>query len=537
MATKLDARQSVLRAAMGMVGSTANESLDTILPKIDSELGKLYEDRNVVLTDGGLITFTGTDVQFTEQLQLTINSRTSGLAPITVLLGSATQTLANGQSCYAVINRASSTPTVGMTVTTNLPIVDSTNTDVYLLFKRKDAGDGTQRLYFRNGMALNAGQTVRLGAAGAGGSGSGTGSPLTSLLYRAEFNDGFDEGPTATTSAVDSTKTNATYSAAKSLYTLSYDASKTVTGTGTAMTMSGAPAFTVAINDVLVVGSEARRITAVASQVSYTIESAFTTNPSTSACTVSQAVQTKDVYNLSVDGYSLASAFGASTFSEALVTYEDTTTAGDNIFDVNTAPVIAYTASSDGTTYTSLANRATNETDTAPVINLPSSGTSLYLRFFANKSSGSGTVNILRYDAYMQKSVASASGGVQNSAIAFTNSVGTPVNCTVSTMAGKTALTLNFQYAVGVNTGAPYGSLDVYLDGKLIPRFIDATLTPDASYTELSTNVVLLDRDYSGLNLSVEILQRTSVIDTSTTNTSQISTLTEITKKRFPELR
>lgn len=518
---------------MGMVGSTANESLDTIFPKIDSELGKLYEDRNVILTDGGLITFTGTDVQFTEQLQLTINSRTSGLAPITVLLGNATQTLANGQSCYAVINRSSSTPTVGMTVSTNLPIVDSTNTDVYLLFKRKDAGDGTQRLYFRNGMALNAGQTVRLGASGSGGTGSGTGSPLTSLQYRAEFNDGFDEGPTATTSAVDSTKTNAVYSAAKSLYTLSYDATKTVTGTGTSMTLSGAPAFTIAANDMLIVGSEARRITSITSQTVFTIESAFTTNPSAAAACVSQAIQTKDIYNLSVDGYSLASAFGSATFSEALVTYEDTTTAGDNIFDVNTTPVVAYAASVDGSTYTSIKVRAANETDTAPVCALPAAGTSLYLRFFANKTSGSGTVNALRYDAYMQKSTAYASGGTQNSALCFTNSVGTPVNCTVSTMAGKTAITLNFQYAVGVNAGQPYGSLDVYLDGKLLPRFVDATLTPDASFTELSSNVILLDRDYSGLNLSVEVLQRTGVIDTSTTNTTQISSLAEIAKNGF----
>src|SRR5690606_4653411 len=37
---------------------------------------------------------------------------------------------------------------------------------------RIDAGDGTQRCYFRNGSTYNAGQTARLGSSG-GGSGSG----------------------------------------------------------------------------------------------------------------------------------------------------------------------------------------------------------------------------------------------------------------------------------------------------------------------------------------------------------------------------
>lgn len=66
------------------------------------------------------------------------------------------------------------------------------------------------------------------------------------------------------------------------------DSTKTVTGTATAMTLSAAPNFTVRIGNYLTVGAETRRITAVASQTSYTIASAFTGDPAAAAATVTQ---------------------------------------------------------------------------------------------------------------------------------------------------------------------------------------------------------------------------------------------------------
>ena len=40
MSTKLDLRQSISRSAQSMIGSAANDSADTIIFKIDAELGK-----------------------------------------------------------------------------------------------------------------------------------------------------------------------------------------------------------------------------------------------------------------------------------------------------------------------------------------------------------------------------------------------------------------------------------------------------------------------------------------------------------------
>lgn len=168
MPTKLDTRQSVNRAALSMIGSAANEAVSLILPKIDAEIAKLFEDRNILLTDGGLITFTGTTVQFTEDLLLEINSKVAGGAPVIINLGSATLNIPdNGDMIYAVINRTAGTAVVTDNAST-LPAVTSANQEVFLIAKRADSGDGIQRLYFRNGTALDAGQTVRLGASGSG---------------------------------------------------------------------------------------------------------------------------------------------------------------------------------------------------------------------------------------------------------------------------------------------------------------------------------------------------------------------------------
>ena len=712
---KQDARQSRLVPVQTMIGSASGATLDTIFPKINDELKKLFEDRNVLLTDGGIITWTGTQIQFTENLKLQFNqtaaaenyglawvfgidgwvftlsspgnatagavysnngnnytvnntitggttlntggvalSQTSGvlikvsgtgdatlnfssvvppyytititpsvglpftftwlatsqdpyasnvivtafnndpqniargyrmyyyiteagealtglsgnhfhivgppgesytvsltgsaLVDITgpyygsryrpasaftvISLGSANVNLNNNDMWYAVVNRIAGTATLAVAQT--LPELNSANQEVFLIAKRVDAGDGTQRLYWRNGMALNAGQTVRLGASGSGGGAGQRLEDLNSLLFRASFEDVFDESPTSALSGVDATvgKTDATiFSAAKGMYTLNYDASKTIAAgtTTTNIDISAAASFTVKVGDVVVNASQARRITAVASQSSFTTE-AFSVAPTlTSQVTVSQAVYSKDIYNLPVDGNAISAAFPASTFQEILTDYEDTTAANDNIFDVDVAPVIGYTASQDGVTFTNKQIRPTLETDTISSVMLPAPGSALYFRFFAHKSSGSGIVNLLRYKTFVQKTTnfGPVAGGVLNAAYAFTDGVGTPVNATVSLLGGKTTITLTngFQYPVGANAGLPVGALDVYLDGKLIPRFIDAILTPDASYTELNSTMLQLDADYSGVNLAVEIVSRLQIIDSSSQNITNINIL------------
>ncbi len=239
----------------------------------------------------------------------------------------------------------------------------------------------------------------------ASGTGTGVGSDLDSLVYRAEFSDTFEDLPSDAVSAVDYSagRTDAnTYDIVNGYHRLAYDASRTVTGTGTAMTLSAAPTFTIKAGDILVVGNEARRITVITSQTVFTIESAFTSNPSGAACTVSQAVYTKDLNNFAVDGLATSSVY-STNIEEALLIYEDTEAANDIIFDNGVPAHIAAAISSDGSAYTEKLTRTTSLASTAQATTIAPAGANLFIRFFSNKTTGSGFVNVLGYKIYFHK--------------------------------------------------------------------------------------------------------------------------------------
>jgi hypothetical protein len=359
------------------------------------------------------------------------------------------------------------------------------------------------------------------------GGGSGTGDDVNTLQYQASFTDLFDESATRPLSSLDSTKTTGTYSASKAMWTLSYDAdTQTVTGTGTAMTMNTAPAFTVVAGDMLIVGSEVRRITVVTSQTSYTVESAFTVDPAAAACCVSQCVHSKELYGLALDGDSISSAFAGVAFQNVLVDYDDNSTPGSDVASVGVIPNAAWSASHNGTLYTQVFTRTTNQTDSLSDQLLPAEGTALYLRFFANKTSGAGTINILRYKVFLMKKTASAGNTALNSALCMTDSSATPVGCSQPTVVvGKTRITLSWPYTLGLNPGTPYGSIDVYINGQIVPRYINASLTPDASYKEIDSYTIELDQDYSGVAYDAQIIQRLVAVDASSANAIAIADL------------
>lgn len=360
------------------------------------------------------------------------------------------------------------------------------------------------------------------------GSGSGTGDDINALTFKASFTDLFSDLPTDSVSAVDYTsgKTDSTtYDIVNTYHRLAYDATRLLSGTGTAMTLNIAPAFTIKIGDMVIFGSEARRISALSSQTSFTIESAFSTNPSSSACTLSQAVYSKDLNNFAGDGIAVSTAFNTN-ISQILMTYEDTSAANDTIFDANAVAVIGYTASSDGTNFTNVNVRPQNLSDSQSIVNLPTSGTNLYVRMFANKSSGAGSVNVLGYKVFFHRDLVYADGSAMNQAYARTDGSGTQVNISsISVVGGKTRIKTAFSFPVAVNSGKSNGSIKVYLDGQKLPRFVDGTVSITAYYKEIDQNTIELDADYSSMALECEIIQDVAVVDASDQNSTQIAAI------------
>lgn len=355
MSTKFDTRQSLQRSALSMIGSAASEALNSILSKVDAELGKLYEDRNVMLTDGGLITFTGTTVQFTEALNLVINQKISGAVPQIISLGSTTRAFsATGRIMYAVVDRTAGTAIVTADATT-MPATTGTNQEVFLIAKRIDAGDGVQRIYFRSGMAMDVGQTVRLGASGTGGEG-GSSEPMPGYLWRE--NSSFDIIPTSTDSKVNTTNaTNATYSAGDKMWQLACDKSKTVAvSSGTGFQPNSASSFTVAIGDIVYMTNGARlgqwrKIATVNSQTNWVLDSAFSGGDASVGNTfmVSQAVWTKDLVNVGdATEKTRARDMFAGNVNQIGIDYFDSLTAADTDGDQFNASRVVLSASNSG---------------------------------------------------------------------------------------------------------------------------------------------------------------------------------------------
>jgi hypothetical protein len=374
---------------------------------------------------------------------------------------------------------------------------------------------------------INSSGTETQVGTGSGGSGAGGGA-LVSLSYRAEFAAPLDDAPTTDTSVDTSTGyTDAnTYQSTGKLYKLSYDATKTVTTSGTNFTLSGAPGFTIKAGDMIIVSGETpKRITTVTTQTTGVLESAFSTNQTGAACNVSQAVHTVDLNNYAGSGLPISSEI-TTTIDSVLVDYDDTVTVGDSILDV-TASNVAVSASVDNGSSWSAVFRRTNDVNTsATPQGFTTAGTQLKLRFFADKTSGSGTVNLLRYTAYFHTQTVTQNGNMAAQAAGFTDGSGS-LNCTFSVVNNKTRITLTngVTYVQGVNPGSANGQLEVYVNGQKIPRYVSSTVTPDASYSEVAANVIDLDSDYSALNLLVEVVKRVGVVDTANSNTARITAL------------
>lgn len=157
---KMDSRQVVQRSAQAMIGSAADEQLNVLIPKVNDELAKLFEDRNLLLAGGGNVAVNGaaTSVTFSAALSLHVNSQIAGGSPTLIDLAATTRSFsADGRMLYAVINRVAGTATVTADSAT-LPAVTSANQEVVLVAKRV----GTD-IIFRDGTKIPAGRTSVLG--------------------------------------------------------------------------------------------------------------------------------------------------------------------------------------------------------------------------------------------------------------------------------------------------------------------------------------------------------------------------------------
>jgi len=154
-------------------------------------------------------------------------------------------------------------------------------------------------------------------------------------------------------------------------------------------------------------------------------------------------------------------------------------------------------------------------------------GARFFLRFFVNSLQGaaSGTKSFYGYQAWWYREAINAQSGICQQAYGMTSNIGSTnnVNMTISVVGGKTRITLPWSYVVSANPGKPYGELEVRLNAQELPRYTNATITPGAYYTEVSSLVIDLDQDYSTYAFEIGVVVRYGTADSSNDNASKLS--------------
>lgn len=567
MPTQPDSRQVKKRSALPKLGTPANSTVETILDKVNIEVDSPLR-LAASTTPDALINFTATLISaadsankvvspvkkqiFSTLAASTINFQTQAVSnaayfdiafPTPNVVGRfryAGFTLIGSGKIKVLFSAEATSEALlsnpgALFVSGGLPIgyVALECTDVLGYFKT--AGSATNIIENAKIYRLAAGG----GSSSSGGSASGGGGELVDLLFNIDYRDSFANIPDGTTTVdIAAGTTDATlHDVANELFRISYDASKTITAVGTAVTISAPPSFTVKIGDIInVPGTDSpKKITAVASQTSVTVESAWTVNPSAAACNISQAIHTQDLNAFTAGGLGLAaSSQYTGNIDEIMVGYEDTTTVGDIIPDFGTAPVIAFAASSDNTNWTIATSRVTSLSQQELAVALPTSSTQMRLRFFSNATSGSGAVNLLGYKVFFHKQTGSQIGSSYNTAFARPTSA-LYQNVSHSVVGGKSRFQFSFGYPRGLNSGEASGSaLEVYANGQRVPRFVSGiTPTTEAYFTEDSGSVITMDTDYSTAGIDFQFMVKTPVIDSSTNNTSLLADQGDILDQKF----
>lgn len=154
--------------------------------------------------------------------------------------------------------------------------------------------------------------------------------------------------------------------------------------------------------------------------------------------------------------------------------------------------------------------------------------TALHLVFFPNPDNEDVTTqaNLLGYEVSLYAEEVLLNGGFLFSAICLSDGSGTPVNCSAPVVvSGKTRVTLDEPYVIGINPGDPDGDLEVFIEGIKVPRYYTGVV--GAYWREVTDDpyTIELDTDYSSLPYSIHVVRRQGSIDTADQNVAAIAAL------------
>lgn len=534
------------------VRGTAGQSLTARAGVNTDAIGDEQEDRSAYFRSDDVVTWTGSQLEFTSSIVLEIlNTKSGTLKVANVLVANSPIVLADGESAYITIDRTLATENVVPTISSSIPAQTQATKDIIVLAHRKDvAGAGYLHIPLHK-QVLESGQSVRLGASGSGsGSGDGILSPVPG--YKMLISDSFS-ATAAAENTVYSTFTKATYDAGKKLYRMVCDKAPVVnTNTGTAITITGTPTFTVQVGDILYMtngprATQWRRIATVNTQTDFILDAAFSGGDAVNGNTLmlSQAVWTQDLVNFgSATELTRARDFyPAADVNQILVDYTDSLTAGDDVGDFTQTARVVMSASNQGlqagVTY------PTTDLWTSGIYTRPNSPTlipsysllansdneRLFVVFFCNPNNGTVTAgaNLLDYQANFYEESAAINGGVLASAYGTSDNSSTTYNGTISTSGGFTRFDLNFDVSPAADPGGVGAQVSVKVNGQDVPKFVSSVVTPASqlSYT-ITTDAnglyrrILFSTDLSVSTVDIMVIKQFGVYDASFTQSNKL---------------
>jgi hypothetical protein len=381
-----------------------------------------------------------------------------------------------------------------------------------------------------------------------GGSGSDGSVPrAVADGFRMLSFDSFTVPPSSPDSKIDNSFTSATYNTASAFYEIKCDKSKTITATGTNFSISGAPTgFSLAVGQILWVNAQNtfRRVASVLTATTGTLDAAFPVDPSAEAGMISQAVWTKDLINLgsATEKTRPRDFFPNTSIPVVNLSYSDSLIVGDATPDFVDNARVVCSASNYGL-QTDVTYPTTDKF--SPIFTRPNAPNDiqnysladfgnkerLFLCFFPNPNEAAVTTqaNILEYEVNFYEEATLANGGILDSAFCMTDGSGTPINCSNPFLSGGlTRVTLGFNFTPGVNAGKPDGDLEVNLEGQRIPRYYPGVVGAYWKEVVGSTNTIEFHANLSSVALSIHVIRRQGVVDTSTMNATKIAAMADL---------
>lgn len=487
------------------IRGTVHEHLTQRIGVLTDAMGDEQEDRSAFLTSDQVITWTGTQLEFLDDIILQfINTKNGTLTNHRILVADSPIVINNGDSIWVSVDRTdvNQTLTVNNSSVTPIPAQNQANKDVFILFKRIDStNDNLKLLYIPfHKQLLTEGQTTRLGQAGGGGS-----------VVKATFLD-----PVSTT-----LPTGVSYTA---------DGVAAVNGDTVLFTNLSAPADN---NKIYKIGG-------VGTSITWQIQRLFngfaapTSGDSVRLQKGDMFAEQLALFNGTVWHINdKVRYFNGTDFWEQsslmTTTLADNTT--DNIFTIGATGsenvIVDYSilrsgikevgtllVTHDGTN-ASYANSSTGLGATGVSFSADINAGNLRVRYTTTAASASAT---FKFTVKRWSDGAGGPSGVPSytvntnnivaAAFVMSDNSGTPVNCAAAYLSsGKTRVDLNFSYLLGRNSGSTSGDLDVYVNGQRIPRFISGA-TVDAYYQEIDSDTIEFYTDLSTAPVSIEIVKR-----------------------------